>query len=373
MMDLSVNYVGLSLKNPLIAAAGPLTRDGETMLKAIKAGFGAVVTETIVNEVRQNIRPRLAKGTYGLGNVGLYSDFTLEEWQKEIAMVKDAGGIVIANILAHTPSEMAYIAKVVEKYGADAIELGVAAPHGEGIEGLYSNPDRLYGLATAAADAVSIPVTVKMSPNVTNLSILAQAVKKAGVAGISAIDTVRSIIGVDIETRRTYLPTYGGYSGPAIKPIALAAVATIAQSVDLDISGIGGIEQYQDVLEYIMLGASTTQILSALVLHGYPVVKTILMGLEQWMRERGVENLSQIRGSALSSLHSFEELHLEPYIASLQRECSRPGCQICIQGCMYGAIERVEGRIRIDNQKCTGCGLCSSICPDHCFSIGWRT
>jgi dihydroorotate dehydrogenase subfamily 1 len=372
-MDLSVNYVGLHLKNPLIAAAGPLTRDGKTMLRALEAGFGAVVTETIVNEVRQNIRPRLAKGPYGLGNVGLYSDFTLEEWQKEIAIVREAGGIVIANILAHTPSEMAYIAKVVEKYGANAIELGVAAPHGEGIEGLYSNPERLYGLAMAAVDAVSIPVTVKMSPNVSNLSVLAQAVKKAGVAGISAIDTVRSIIGVDIERRRTYLPTYGGYSGPAIKPIALAAVATIAQSVDLDISGIGGIENYRDVVEYILLGASTTQILSALVLQGYTIVGSILKDLQQWMSLQGVENLHQIQGSALSSLHSFEELHLEPYIASLEQDCRRPQCQICIQGCMYDAIDRVENHIKIDQDTCTGCGLCSSLCPDHCFSIGWKT
>ncbi len=370
-MDISVDFVGLRLKNPLIAAAGPLTRNGAMMIKALDAGFAAVVTETIVNDVRRNVRPRLVKGAYGMQNIGLYSDFTLEEWEREISLVKEAGGIVIANILAHTPSEMAYIARVVEKYGADAIELGVAAPHGEGVEVLSSDPDRMYGLAAATVDAVDLPVIVKMSPNVTNISKLALAVERAGASGISAIDTVRSIIGVDLEAGKALLPTYGGYSGAAIRPIGLAAVAGIAQTVDIQVSGIGGVENYHDALEYIMLGASTVQILTAIVLHGYGVVPSILEGMKRWMAKQGYERLSDIRGKALKSLFSFEELGMEPYTAMVTSHCTTQNCDACITGCMYDAVRKIEGIYSVDRDRCTGCGLCVSLCPEKCFIMEW--
>jgi len=370
-LDLSVDYVGLKLKNPLIAAAGPLTRNGAMMKKALDAGFAAVVTETIVTEVRRNVRPRLVNGAAGMGNIGLYSDFTLEEWESEIAQVKEAGGIVIANILAHTPSEMSYIARVVEKYGADAIELGVAAPHGEGLEVLSSDPDRMYGLAAATVDAVELPVIVKMSPNVTNLSKLALAVERSGASAISAIDTVRSIIGVDLETGRALLPTYGGYSGAAVRPIGLAAVATIAQTVDIQVSGIGGVENYHDALEYIMLGASTVQLLTAIVLHGYSVVPSILEGMKRWMARQGHESLSGIRGKALASLYSFEELRMEPYTARVTAHCAAQHCDACVTGCMYEAVVKDEGIYSVDKARCAGCGLCVSLCPEKCFMLEW--
>jgi len=371
-MDLSVDYLGLSLKNPLIAAAGPLTRNAKMMRRALDAGFAAVVTETIVNEVRPNLRPRLVRGADGMQNIGLYSEFSLEDWEKEIAGVKKDGGIVIANILAHTPSEMAYIARVVEKYGVDGIELGVAAPHGEGVEVLASDPDRLYGLAAAAVDAVSLPVVVKMSPNVTNMSKLALAVERSGARGISAIDTVRSIIGVDIDAGTALLPTYGGYSGPPIRPIGLAATATIAQTVDIQVSGIGGIENYHHVLEYIMLGATTVQLLTAIILRGYEVVPSILEGLQRWMAKNDISILAQIRGRALASLHSFEELRLEPYTALVATQCSLPDCDACLRGCMYDAVIKKEGLYSVDRSACTGCGLCVSLCPEHCFRMEWQ-
>ncbi len=370
-MNLKVKYAGLELKNPLILAAGPLSRCSTTMIKALDAGFGSVVTETIVNEIRPNVQPRLVRKGQGIQNIGLYSEFTLEEWEDEIGKVKRHGGTVIANILAHTPSELASIAKMVEKYGVDGIELGVSSPHGEGLEVLTSDSEKVYQFTGAVVEAVNIPVIVKMSPNVTNMAKVAVAAANAGAMGISAIDTVRSIIGVDINKNKALLPTFGGYSGSPIRPIGLAAVATISQAVKADVSGIGGVEDYYSALEYIMLGASAVQMLTNIILKGWESVGEILAGITAWMKEKGIENISELRGVALPSLHSFEELQMDSYAARIKRACPDPGCNICVTGCMYTAIKK-DGPITVNQNDCTGCGLCVSNCPESCFELEWQ-
>jgi len=372
MADLRVSFLGLTLKNPLIIAAGPLTRNGAAMIKALNAGAGAVVTETIVNEASKNVRPRLVKQEQGLQNIRLYSEYSLEEWAQEIAQVKKAGGICIANILGYTPSEMAYIASYVEKAGADALELNFASPHGEGIEVLSADPERVSLTVGKVVETVDIPVMVKLSPNVSNIALLAKVAEHAGAAGVSAINTVRSIIGVDIETGKPLLPTFGGYSGNPIRPIGLAAVATISQAVGLDVSGIGGVSSWEHVLEYMMLGAGTVQLLTSIILRGFDHIQEILSGLETWLDTHGYVSIKEIRGKALPKLKSFEEISIEPYTALLAAPCPLPACRLCETACVYDAISKETGdNIRILARNCTGCGLCVSVCPEKCFQMEW--
>ena len=371
-MDLTSDLMGIKLKNPLILSSGPMSRSGEMMIKALDAGASAVVTETILNEIRPNVRPRMINRGEGLQNIRLYSEFTLEEWEREIAMVKDHGGVVIANILAHSPSEMAFLGRTVEKYGADAIELGVSSPHGEGLAVLGSDPSSLFEMVKRVVDSVDIPVMVKLSPYVNNLAALARAAEKGGAKGISAINTVRSIMGVNIDDMVPLLPTYGGYSGEPIRPIGLGAVATICQTVDINVSGIGGISQFNHLLEYLMLGADTCQLQSALIFHGFELIGEILVSLEKWMEEKGYTSLSDVRGKALGSLKSFDEIVLEPKIASVVNECLIPNCMNCINACLFNAISRdLQGKLIVDSQKCTGCGLCISLCKHNCFTMIW--
>ncbi len=371
-MSVSVNFMGLKLNNPIVVAAGPLTGSGEMIRKAIEAGAGAVVTKTIANEVRPNVRPRIVSNSLGMQNIELYSDYTLEEWEREIYYAKEKKGVVIANILAHTPSEMAYLAKKVEKFGADAIELGISIPHGEGIEVLITDPKRLYSLTKSAVDSVKIPVMVKFSANVNNMASLARTVMQAGASAISAIDTVRSIIGVDIEKGRTLLPTYGGYSGEGIRPIGLAAVASISQAVKIPVSGIGGINNYQNALEYIMLGASTVQLCTTLMLNGYEGISEILNDIENWMERKGYSCIDDFRGIALSSLKSFEEIPAEPFVAKLKYTCNDSDCMHCIKACIYNAISiDYSNKINISHDKCTGCGVCVSICKKSKLYMDW--
>jgi dihydropyrimidine dehydrogenase (NAD+) subunit PreA len=371
-MDLSVSFMGLKLKNPIIVAAGPLTGSGEMLKKAVQAGAGAVVTKTIVNEIRSNVRPRLFACDNSMQNIELYSEFTLEEWEQEISYSKKFGAVVIANIMAHTPSEMAYIAKRVEKYGADAIELGISIPHGEKLEILVSDPNRLYEFVKSVVDTINIPVMVKLSSNVTNISRLARAAEKAGASAISGIDSVRAIIGVDIEKGKTLLPTYGGYSGLAIRPIGLAAVAAVSQAVNIPVCGIGGISNYKHVIEYIMLGASTVQLCTSLILNGLDEISTILVNLEDWLKEREYESLNDIKGKALQSLRSFEEIRTLPYVSFRVGSCHSYECELCRKSCIYGAIIKNNNKIIINPDLCTGCGLCTSLCLEKNLELRWR-
>lgn len=368
-MNLSVNFMGLNLKNPIIVAAGPWSRNGESIRRALKAGAGAVVTETILNEIRPNVSPELAYRQNGVQNIRLYSEIELEEWEDEIAIAKSDGGIVIANILAHTPSEMAYIASRMEKFGADAIELGVSSPHGEGIEVLASDSLKVFEMARLVCETVKIPVMVKMSASVTNMPKLVRALEKSGASGISAIDSIRSIIGVDIKTGKPFLPTYGGYSGAPIRPIGLATTATIAQSTHLPVCGMGGIESFENVLEYIMLGASAIQIGTSIMLNGYSHIGKVLDDLSSWMVENNHESLSEIKGKALLSLKSFEEIEILPLVSSVKEKCLLTDCHLCIDSCIYDAISKSGSSIIINTLKCNGCGLCVGLCPTEKFEL----
>lgn len=370
-MTLAVDFMGLKLKNPIIVAAGPWSRNGDMIKKAIAAGAGAVITETIVNEVNIDVRPRVAYRNSGMQNIRLYSDILLEEWEREIDIAKSNDGIVIANICGQTSSEISYIAGKMEKVGVDAIELGLASPMGEGLEVMAASAERVYEMTRRVVNSVDIPVMVKLSQNVSNMSKIASAVEKAGGNAISAIDTVRCILGVDIKNRRPYLPTYGGYSGTPIRPLGLASVATIAQSTKLPVCGIGGIDNYEHVLEYMMLGATAVQLGTAVMLNGFGHIEKVKNDLEAWMEANGIQELSEIRGAALGEIKSFDEIQVEPKVCHMKEVCEYSGCRKCADACIYEALIKDGGSVSVRTDRCRGCGLCCDVCPDQLLELIW--
>lgn len=365
-------FMGLQLKSPVIVAAGPWNRDGESIRKSLETGAGAVITETIVSEPILDVRPRIAYNGMGAQNIRLYSDVQIEGWEREMDIAKSRGGIVIASVSAHTPSELAYLAVKMEKYGADGIELGISTPMGESLEVVASDPDEVFQMTKSVVENVKIPVMVKLSQNSTNISRVAKEVKRAGGSGVSAINAIRCILGVDIKTATPLLPTYGGYSGPPIKPLGLASVASLAQAVDLPIAGIGGIESYENALEYILLGASAVQVGTALMLKGRPHITQIVEDLDRWGNENGVQDAREIKGRALEKLKSFEEIKVEPITCrTLPIRCAA-GCDNCNKVCIYDAVSRtVDGEIAVDSESCTGCGLCTFVCPVDKLYLNW--
>lgn len=369
---MKTEFLGLKLKNPIMVAAGPWNRDGKNIRKAISAGAGAVITETIVSDALLDVRPRIAYDGLGAQNIRLYSDIQVEGWEREMDIAKSKEGIVIASVSAHTPSELAYLAIKMEKFGADAIELGLSSPMGESLEVVASDANSVYEMTKEVVQHIKIPVMVKLSQNATNISKVAKAVKSAGGAGVSAINTVRCILGVDIEKGEPTLSTYGGYSGPPIRPLGLASVATIAQTVDIPICGIGGITNYKNALEYIMLGASAVQVGTAVMINGFGKVTEIVKELEEWSSEKGLKDIKAVKGMALKNLKSIEEIKVEPVVSGIDTEiCDNSSCRACEQSCIYGAITKTGNIMTIAFDRCTGCGLCTFVCPDKKFKLDW--
>jgi len=365
------NFLGMKMKNPIMIAAGPWSRDGKSIKRCFKTGVGAVVTESIVSDTMLDVRPRIAYNGSGAQNIRLYSDVQVEGWEREMKIAKSSGGIVIASVSAQTPSEIAYLATKLEKFGADAIEISVSNPMWQSLEVMASNPETIYDMTKEVVSNVNIPVITKLSQNTTNISLVAKAVKEAGGSAVSAINTIRCILGVDIDNAKPTLGTYGGYSGAPIKPLGLASVATIAQSVNIPLSGIGGVEKHQDVLEYIMLGADTVQIGTTMMVDGPEKVKEIVNDLELWCEEKNISSISEIKGKALKNLRSFDEMKIEPATSTVSSVPCDVDCDKCIRACIYGAISKEKGNVNVNKKICNGCGLCTFVCPPKKLKMQW--
>ena len=371
----ATDFMGLSLKNPVVIAPGPWSR-GEKLKDALQCNAGAIITESIVSESYADTSPRYtySSDNRGLQNIRLYSAAELEEWIHWLEEAKKqkrygSSSRLIASIMGSSPSELGYLSKKIEKTGIDGIEIGFACPMGEGQDIIAGDPQRVYACASEVVRSVHVPVSVKLSAGTGNLSAVVEAAGKAGVSGISGIDTLRCILKINIETGKPDLPTYGGYSGAPIRPIGLATIASIAQCTDLPIIGVGGIENYENLIEYIMAGASAGGIGTAILLHGYEVVTRTIQELEDWLQEHEIHDLSEIRGCALSELHSFEEIKRDIKKVRFSGSCSRTQCTECIDSCLHDALTLDHGQIRIDPSCCDGCGLCVNVCPENRLSL----
>lgn len=368
---LRTKFLGLELNNPIIVAAGPWNRDGESLKASIEAGAGAVVTESIVSDTLLDVRPRIASDENGAQNIRMYSDIQIEGWEKELEIAKSNGGIVICSISAHTSSELVYLASKLEKFGADAIEISVSNPMGESLEVVASHADVVYEMTKEVVNAVKLPVLVKLSQNTTNISKVAKAAKMAGGSCVSAINAVRGILGVDIENAVPTLSTYGGISGEYIRPLGLASVATIAQTVDIPICGIGGISNARHAIEYMMLGASAVQVGTSVMIEGKGKITKIIAELEEWTRSKNLSSINEIRGAALQRLKSFDEMKIEPAVSTVKGTPCTENCDKCVNACIYNAIIKEKENVKIDSEKCSGCGLCTYVCLAKKLRLDW--
>jgi dihydroorotate dehydrogenase subfamily 1 len=367
-----VELMGLSLKNPLIVGAGPWTRDGASIRKCINAGAGAVITETVTLEANSTICPRLYYRDGEVFNTKLYSHLHLEQWEEEVEGIEKGDCRLIFSIWGSSVSELSYLARKVERLGADAIEISISAPIGTRNKNLSNHSPYIHEFVKAVVDAVEVPVMVKLSYEAAISPEFTQSIYQAGVQAVSAIDALKGLEGVDIESHTARMPTYGGYTGPRIRPISLATTATLKQCTPFQICSVGGICTCEHVLEFLMLGAQTVQIASAIQLGGYGVIETILKDLADWLHRKGFQSVAEIRGSALASLRPFEDISPTPLKAAVSRPCTIQ-CSLCMDGCIYDAIDRDDtGAIRIDPVICTGCGMCAARCPPGIIDMKWE-
>jgi dihydropyrimidine dehydrogenase (NAD+) subunit PreA len=224
----------------------------------------------------------------------------------------------------------------------------------------------------AKAAAGETPVVVKLSPGVTDISQIARAVKKGGGDGICAIDSVEGIVGIDLET---FAPqpvvqgygTRGGFTGRAVRPVALRCIADIAGAVDLPLSGVGGIYSWQDAVQFMLLGATCLQVCTAVMQRGFGVISGLIDGLSRWLDDEGYSNPVEIVGLGLEKLVQHEAVpHGVKVIASIDHELCI-GCGLCHVACRDAAHQAItykpDRQVAVDHQACVGCGLCTQVCP----------
>ncbi|HZE72843.1 MAG TPA: NAD-dependent dihydropyrimidine dehydrogenase subunit PreA [Pyrinomonadaceae bacterium] len=330
-MDLSITVNGMKFPNPFVLGSGPPGTNARVIAKSYEAGWGGAVAKTVSLESAKvvNVVPRYGKlrssttgEVIGFENIELISDRPIEVWLEEFRQIKKEypDHILIASIMEEYSKERwQELTKLVQDTGVDGFELNFSCPHGMTERRMGSemgeHPDLTEEVTRWVTEVSRIPVWAKMTPNITNIKEPSLAAVRGGAIGISAINTILSVIGVDLNTLRP-MPTVegftvpGGYSAQAVKPIALRMVSQLALGLPegITISGIGGIERSHDAIEFFLLGSSTVQICTGVMLHGVKMIDELKAGLEKFMVDKEFNSMQEVVGKSLGYFSTHMEL-----------------------------------------------------------------
>jgi len=337
---LETNLCGIELKNPLIPAAGPPTRDGESILRLAKAGAGAIVAKTISLHPAQVPEPSLASIRGGFINSERWSEISYKNWLEREYPLALRGGVPVIGSIGYEPDELSTLAPLVERAGASAIEFSVHY--------VEHDPTHLIEIAKAAREGVDIPVFAKL----TLIPEIAQIARRLEpwVDGFAAINSLGPALVLDPSTRRPLVNGTSWLSGAAIKPMGLRAVYDIASAVRKPVMGVGGVSSGMDAIEYFIAGASAVQMCTSLILKGPGLIEKMRSEMTLWLTDHGYSSLEDIRGT-------IEAEYKTGYPEIDETVCN--GCGICERLCPHYAIADCT----IDKTRCQRCGLCVSICP----------
>ena len=398
MANLHTNFAGIKSPNPFWLASAPPTNSGYQIMKAFDAGWGGAVWKTLGVPV-VNVSSRYGALNYrnsrmvGFNNIELITDRPLKDNLREIEEVKKRfpDHAVIASLMVESREEWHQIIRDVTNAGADGVELNFGCPHGMCERGMGSavgqEPKVLKTIVSWVKEVATIPVIVKLTPNITDITRPALAAVEGGGDALALINTIQSIVGVDIDNFVPYpvvdgKSTNGGYCGPAVKPIALNMLKNCTQhsQIKVPVSGIGGIENWRDAVEFILLGASSVQVCTAVMHYGFGIIREMVAGLEQYMDEKGFETIDQMRGKALPNILHWEDLNLKYKVVANISQTKCIGCQLCYTACEDGAHQAIRlskdplDRIpQIIEENCVGCNLCSLVCPvEECITMERR-
>lgn len=392
--DLSIDYLGVKCENPFFLSSSPVGGNYDMVAKAYKAGWGGVFFKTVGIFVADECSPRFditrKEDTPWLGfkNMEQISDKPTEKnFDFMYRLKKDfPDKVMVATIMGSNESEWKQLAKMCDEVGADLIEGNFSCPqmtsHEMGSD-VGTNPALVKSYCEAVTSVTKIPFIAKMTPNITDMCTSAVAAIEGGASGLSAINTVKSISNIDLENM-TAMPvvdgksSISGYSGAAVKPIALRFVANMLSDERLKgipISGVGGIETWRDALEFLLLGCKNTQVTTAVMQYGYRIVEDMISGLSHWMDEQGFNNIEEFRGMALGNIIPAEELNRNYRILPKFDTDKCVGCGRCYVSCYDGGHQAIdwdaENRKPVLNQECVGCHLCLNVCPvQNCITPG---
>jgi dihydroorotate dehydrogenase subfamily 1 len=334
MATLATTVDGLHLPNPFLIAAGPPGTNLNVIQRAFREKWGGVIAKTISLDASKvvNVTPRYGKlfskdcsEIFGWENIELISDRPFEIWLEEFKRCKDQNpdGVLIASIMEeYRRDAWIEIVERCQEAGVDGFELNFSCPHGLPERKMGSamgeDLDILREVCRWVMDVARKPVWAKMTPNITHIEEPARAALQGGCQGISAINTIRCVIGVNLETLRPEpsvggRTTPGGYSSKAIKPIALRMCMELATMIRSEfpgrsLSGIGGIETGGDAAEFILLGANTVQVCTGVMKFGHELIEPLCEALLAFMEKHKFETLEDFRGHSLDYFTSHAEL-----------------------------------------------------------------
>lgn len=397
MADLSIDFLGIKSPNPFWLASAPPTDKKYNVIRAYEAGWGGVVWKTLGDQVR-NVSSRYGAVDYygqkvmGLNNIELISDrpldINLKEIRETVREFPDRATIV--SLMACTEQKDWHeLVKKTQDTGCQGFELNFGCPHGMSERGMGSavgqDPTIAAMIVEWVMEVAEIPVIVKLTPNVHSVVPTGKACVEAGCDALSLINTIQSVVGVDLDTLVPYpvvgdASAFGGYCGPAVKPIALKMLTTIAQDPTtsrVPISGIGGVSTWKDAAEFILLGSTSVQVCTAAMKYGFRIVRDMCDGLSNWMDEKGFKTIEDFKGKSVPKISRWEELDLNFHIVANINQDTCIHCGLCYIACedtSHQSIRLTPGNpnnmYTIIENECVGCNLCKLMCPvEGCITM----
>ncbi len=425
--DLSVTFCGVKCPNPFWLASAPPTNSEYQVRRAFEAGWGGAVWKTLTHDPIVNVSSRYGGVDYdgrkvmGLNNIELITDRPLDVNLREVTNVKRdfPDRALFVSLMVESKRETWHdIVKRTEDSGADGIELNFGCPHGMSERGMGSAvgqvPDYTCMIVEWVKEVARKPVIVKLTPNITDVRATGRAAKRGGADAISLINTINSIMGVDLNSftpkpQVAGFGSHGGYCGPAVKPIALNMVSQIASDpgIGVPISGIGGIQAWQDAVEHMLLGATTTQVCTAVMHYGFRIVQQLIDGMTGWMREKGFTTPNDFIGKSVHRIVDWSDLDLNYKVVAQIDQAKCINCGLCFIACEDGCHQSIDREMvseteflklsksngdrsfisgtkryvhgagdgyvnlyTIKQDTCVGCNMCSLVCPvDGCITM----
>ena len=389
MPSLSIKFCGITCENPFFLASSAVCTNYEMVARAFDMGWAGVFYKTICVQDIHEVSPRFDAVKNGTSFAGFRNmeqlsenpvdvDFDILHRLKQNYPTK----VVVASIMGQTEEQWIELAKMAEDAGVDAVELNFSCPQMR-LAGMGSDVGQNAELVTFytayVKRSVKIPVIAKMTPNITQINEPAMGAYFAGVDAISAINTIKSVT-MSPQSAVREKQTVSGYSGRAVKPIALRYIYEMAANTimkNVELSGIGGIETWRDALEFIQLGCRNVQVCTAVMEYGYRIIDDLILGMQNYMAERGLDSMESLVGEQLPNFSLPHDLDRETIVyPKIDRErCI--GCGRCYTSCMDGGHQAISfdsdsRQPHIEGTKCVGCHLCRLVCPTGAIGLTKR-
>ncbi|MBN2559683.1 MAG: NAD-dependent dihydropyrimidine dehydrogenase subunit PreA [Phycisphaerae bacterium] len=392
--DLSTEFCGVRFANPFLLSAAPPTDDLDMVRAAFDAGWAGAVLKTtsVETEPVDLVYPMMSAVHYdghrvmGLGNIDLISEHHIDVVERRAKTLKweYPDRVVAVSIMGSRKEEWQTLVKRLEAAGVDIIECSFSCPQGS----MGQEPGAMLAQSVDATERVTAwvkeaasrcPVVIKITPQVTDVVKVAEAVKRGGADAICAANTIPSLMGVDVDTFVPYpnvrgKSTYSGMSGPAIKPLTLRTLAEISSHVDLPITATGGPVTWRDAVEMMLVGATTVQFCTAVMHYGYDIIDDLRDGLAFYLEEKGFDRPADLIGRSLAHIVGHQDLSREGKVRSslIEERCVK--CDLCYIACRDGGHQAIKleesGRLpEIDSEKCPGCRLCVTVCPAEALTM----